>query len=109
MSRIKKARMPQWRVGVPLVSIEGIDAVMLGRHKHDIMRRSSNGYIGQKEWLCIDKAIDRVRDAFAKLRDIDVARSKKGLIGILAGTQGIALANPALKVASVLCGPCTLA
>src|SRR6266516_1244095 len=91
MSGINKAGMPQWGDGTHLVSIEGIDAIMLRGHKHDVMRLSRNGHIGHKERLRINIAIDGVQHVFAKLSDIDVARRENGLIGVLSSTKGVPL------------------
>src|SRR5947209_19657009 len=91
MSGINKTGMPEWCDPARLISIEGIDAVMLCCYENHIMDSSSDGHIGHKEWLRIDIAIDGVRYTFAKQSDIDVACGKNGFIRILPGTKGVPL------------------
>src|SRR5437660_12794113 len=102
MSGINKTGMPEWCNVARLVSIEGIDAVMLCCYENHIMATSSDGHIGHKERLRIEIAIDGVRHTFAKQGYIDVTCSEDGLIGILPGTKCVSLVGCDCGIAQIV-------
>ena len=65
-----------------LIGIEGIDAVMFGGYKDNIVRAASHGEIGHIQRLGVDLPIDVVGNAFSELAHIHICCGQNGFIRI---------------------------
>ena len=82
---IQEADAPQRRRS-GRVGVEGVDAIVLRRHNHDIVNSiARHRDLRQVEWLRIDRTVNRERVQFAEMCRVYVARSENGFANVLAG------------------------
>ena len=84
------------RIGVRAeigIGVEGVDAVVFGGDKDDIVQAVVGNIardidVGHNQRLCIDDAIDRLREELAERR-FDIRGSEQGFVGIQAGIGAV--------------------
>ena len=82
---IQEADAPQRRRS-GRVGVEGVDAIVLRRHNHDIVNSiARHRDLRHVEWLRIDRTVNRKRVQFAEMCRVYVARSENGFADVLAG------------------------
>src|SRR5438552_59182 len=86
---MKKARLPQWGNHMHLISIKSIDAVVFRSNVDDVVMMTLNNDILNKERLGIHLSINRIRDPFAEVLRVDIARVEKRFVEVLSCTEGI--------------------
>jgi hypothetical protein len=94
MGRADHARLPEGpTIGSAVaVCVEGVNSIVFCSNKDYVMRRLvRQGKVADIERLCINLAIDRVAKQLAKCIRVDIARTKNGLLRILA-LMGIVIA-----------------
>ena len=91
MGRSEHRRKPQ---GVRIcasvaVGIECVHAVVLGCHKHHIVRHPTNRYVLKIERLSIDVSVHSLREELAEMRRVHIRGIKDRLVEVLPRARDI--------------------
>ncbi len=86
MGAIDEAHLPYW-LGALVVRVEHINAIVLGLHKHHVVRAfSGNAHIRHIQRLAVNLAVHTERKNLPKLRGFNVLRRQNCLAVILAAS-----------------------